>query len=261
MKILIISNIHSNYTALKAVISREAPFDFVICAGDLVFGGAQPNEVVSTLSEVDGYFVLGNHDIEMIRFHQSSQFWSEGYQALLEEINMSDVFLTWLEWEHHQLTPESLSFLESLPLSRSVQTLQMNIRLCHGHDWSVRLMPNSTADDFQSVCALYEEPVIISGHTHTQFRQAVGGKVFVNPGTVGGDYRLGHSNACYAVIQEGVLSLKHAPYDVDEFCQHLANVPLPDEYSNKIQQATRYGQPWPGFEFLDYTHLLEFGVY
>ena len=145
MKILIISDIHSNYTALKTVISREAPFDFVICAGDLVFGGAQPNEVVSTLKQVDGYFVLGNHDIEMIRFHQGSQFWSEGYQALIDEIDMSDVFLTWLEWEHRRLTPDSLDFLESLPQTRSVQTPHLNIRLCHGHDWSVRLILRDVA--------------------------------------------------------------------------------------------------------------------
>ena len=58
LKILVISDVHSNYTALKAVISREAPFDFVICVGDLIFGGPQPNEVVSALSKFSGYFVF-----------------------------------------------------------------------------------------------------------------------------------------------------------------------------------------------------------
>ena len=59
MKTVILSDIHSNYIALKAVISREAPFDSIICVGDFIFGGTQPNEVVSTLKEFDGFLYWG----------------------------------------------------------------------------------------------------------------------------------------------------------------------------------------------------------
>ena len=261
MKTVVLSDIHSNYTALKAVISCEAPFDSIICVGDFIFGGTRPNEVVSTLKEFDGYFILGNHDIEMIHFHKGCQFWSDEYQNWLEEIGLCGVFMTWLEWEHRKLSPESLDFLGSLPQTLSVQTQNLNIRLCHGHQWSVRLMPNASTVDFESVASLYEESIIISGHTHTQFRRSVDKKLFVNPGTVGGDYRLGHTNACYAVILDGVLSLKHTPYDVHEFCLQMTEVCLPNEYNSKVQEAYRKATPWPGLEFLDYAYLLKLGVY
>ncbi|MBI1929704.1 metallophosphoesterase family protein [Candidatus Poribacteria bacterium] len=261
VKALILSDIHSNYMALQAIIDREAPIDCIICAGDLVVGGPQPNEVISMLKEFDGYFVLGNHDMELIQFHKGNQFWSQGYQALLKEIGLREIFVKWLQWEYQQIIPENLLFLESMHETVSIHAQNLSIRLCHGHDWSVRLLPDSTDDDFQNVSSLYDESVIISGHTHTQFERSVGGKLFVNPGTVGGDYRLGHSNACYAVIQEGMISLKHTGYDVDEFCHRMNEVPLPNEYNRKLQEAYRKGQPVPGFEFLDYTHLLGLSVY
>ena len=261
MKTVVLSDIHSNYIALKAVISCEAPFDAIICTGDFIFGGTQPNEVVSTLKEFDGYFILGNHDIEMIHFHNGCQFWSDEYQNWLDEVGLRDVFTAWLEWEYQELTPESVDFLASLPQTLSIQIQNLNIRLCHGHDWSIRLMPNASMTNFENVASLYEESIIISGHTHTQFRRLVGKKLFVNPGTVGGDYRLGHTNVCYAVIQDGIISLKHAPYDVHEFCLQMAKINLPDEYNNKVQEAYRKAKPWPGLEFLDYTYLLKLGVY
>ena len=261
MKTVVLSDIHSNYTALKAVISCEAPFDSIICTGDFIFGGTQPNEVISTLKEFNGYFILGNHDIEMICFHKEGQFWSDEYQNWLDEVGLRDVFTAWLEWEHQELTPENLDFLASLRQTLSVQIQNLNIRPCHGHDWSIRLMPNVSTTNFENVASLYEESIIISGHTHTQFRRSVGKKLFVNPGTVGGDYRLGHTNACYAVIQDGIISFKHAPYDIHEFCLQMAKIHLPDEYNNKVQEAYRKAKPWPGLEFLDYTYLLKLGVY
>ena len=252
MKILLLSDIHSNDTALQAILARENQIDRVICTGDLVVGGPQPNEVISALSEFDGYFVLGNHDIELIRFHRGCQFWSEVYQALLVEIGLDAIFLNWLEWEHERISSENMRFLESMYETLSIHIQNLHIRLCHGHSWPIRIMPDSADDDFKEVSDLYDESLIIFGHTHTQFKKSINNKIFLNPGTVGGDYRLGHSNACYAIIEDGVISMKNTPYDMAEFCKRMDEVPIPDEYNKRLQEAYRKGNPIPGFEFLDY---------
>ncbi len=46
MRTLILSDIHSNLTALQAVLDDAAPFDRVFCLGDVVGYGPDPNECI-----------------------------------------------------------------------------------------------------------------------------------------------------------------------------------------------------------------------
>lgn len=61
MKLLVISDIHSNYGALLAVAHAEKP-DGIWCLGDLVDYGPEPAEVVQWVRHNANQCVLGNHD-------------------------------------------------------------------------------------------------------------------------------------------------------------------------------------------------------
>jgi len=61
MKLLIISDIHSNYEALLAVAHAEK-VDEIWCLGDLVDYGPEPAEVVQWVRHHASQCVLGNHD-------------------------------------------------------------------------------------------------------------------------------------------------------------------------------------------------------
>lgn len=63
-KIALISDIHGNYPALKAVLSRleEEKPDTWICLGDLVGYGPNPSECISEVQNLNMLCVLGNHD-------------------------------------------------------------------------------------------------------------------------------------------------------------------------------------------------------
>ncbi len=61
MKLLILSDIHGNYEALRAIIEKES-FDETIFLGDAVDYGPQPAEVLDFLHENSSYRVMGNHD-------------------------------------------------------------------------------------------------------------------------------------------------------------------------------------------------------
>ena len=65
MRYGIVSDIHGNLSALAAVLRRLEALDvaMVLCAGDIVGYGAQPNECIERLVEIGAVSVAGNHDL------------------------------------------------------------------------------------------------------------------------------------------------------------------------------------------------------
>ena len=62
MRILLISDIHSNLEALEACLAAAPPHDMVVNLGDIVGYGASPNEVIERSRSLGHIFVRGNHD-------------------------------------------------------------------------------------------------------------------------------------------------------------------------------------------------------
>ncbi len=62
MRVLLLSDIHSNLEALEACLAAAPPYDFVVNLGDVVGYGASPNEVIARVRGLGTTFVRGNHD-------------------------------------------------------------------------------------------------------------------------------------------------------------------------------------------------------
>lgn len=64
MRFLILSDIHANWEALNAVLRDAAGrrYDAVLCLGDIVGYGPNPNEVVSWVRAHADVIIRGNHD-------------------------------------------------------------------------------------------------------------------------------------------------------------------------------------------------------
>ena len=64
MRYAIISDIHANLEALKAVLEKieELSVDRIVCPGDVVGYNANPNERVDILRKMKIPTVCGNHD-------------------------------------------------------------------------------------------------------------------------------------------------------------------------------------------------------
>src|SRR6266851_5378664 len=63
MRILVLSDLHSNATALDAVLAAaEGRWDLSVCLGDVVGYGPDPNEVTARLRELGTQTIRGNHD-------------------------------------------------------------------------------------------------------------------------------------------------------------------------------------------------------
>ncbi len=75
MRILVISDIHANLTALEAVLAEAGEFDAAWCLGDLVGYGPDPNECIARIRELPGLLcIIGNHDLAALQQLDSGYF-------------------------------------------------------------------------------------------------------------------------------------------------------------------------------------------
>ncbi|MBV9182403.1 MAG: metallophosphoesterase family protein [Acidobacteria bacterium] len=101
MRLLLLSDIHSNLEALEACL-REAPSsDAIVHLGDIVGYGASPNEVSSRVRELGGTYVRGNHDKVVSGLEAIETFNPVAGLAAL--------------WNREHLAPDLLSWLRELP--------------------------------------------------------------------------------------------------------------------------------------------------
>ena len=125
MRIAIISDIHSNLEALtKAleVIDRHAVNE-IICLGDVVGYGANPNECVELVRQRCSVVIKGNHDEAVENMSFTEYFTDEARAAIC--------------WTRKQLTEKNFDYLLTLPISyKSDDLLFVHASPCNPSEWN-----------------------------------------------------------------------------------------------------------------------------
>jgi diadenosine tetraphosphatase ApaH/serine/threonine PP2A family protein phosphatase len=67
--------------------------------------------------------------------------------------------------------------------------------------------------------------VPVVGHTHTPFVRKIGETTILNPGSLG-QPKIGRPLACYAVWEDGRISLKEYSYPVRETAEQIRLMPI-----------------------------------
>jgi predicted phosphodiesterase len=102
MRVLVLSDIHANITALQSVIDDAGTIDGVWCLGDLVGYGPDPNECIELIRSIpNSICLLGNHDAAALG------------QIDLESFNREARVSA--NWMMTNLNQDSLEFLSELP--------------------------------------------------------------------------------------------------------------------------------------------------
>jgi predicted phosphodiesterase len=224
MKLAIISDIHANLEALEAVLkdidARGA--DRLVCLGDIVGYNASPAECIALLRRHDPLCVAGNHDRAVTGQITTDAFPHTAARAV--------------EWTRPRLDADALAWLESLPLSASIDGELVAV---HG-----ALLPSGPSDMIRlqseelrtlSAAALADHAsgarVCAFGHTHDlgifEMRAGLSRKCFgnevslrddafylINPGTVG-QPRAADARASYFMFDTDrrVVSIQRVRYD------------------------------------------------
>jgi predicted phosphodiesterase len=149
MRILIISDIHANLTALDAVLLDAGEVDAVWCLGDLVGYGPDPNECVQRIKELPNLVCLiGNHDAAVTKKIGVIPFNYEARAAVV--------------WTQNVLNPSNLEFLLELP----DHTTTDFVTLAHGSPrqpiWEYLLDTRTATENFDH----FDTPFCFVGHSH-----------------------------------------------------------------------------------------------
>ncbi len=217
MRVLVISDVHANLSALSAVLDDAADqYDTIWSLGDIVGYGPRPNECIAALCEHEHVAVPGNHDYGVLGRIALSDFNPDARGANL--------------WTRAQLTPPSLQYLSGLPEKIVIG----EFTLAHGSPrepvWGYLLYPRTAYDSM----AFFDTPVCLVGHTHVPVIYAAGdgeavalppqpgvtvllddGRYIINPGSVG-QPRDGNPAASYMLLDTVARSFSHrrVSYDV-----------------------------------------------
>lgn len=247
MRLLLLSDIHSNLEALEACLAAAPEHDLVLNLGDLVGYGASPNEVIERSRALGETFVRGNHD--------------KAVSGVMAMTDFNPIAATAALWTREQLTTEHAKWLRELPQGPILLSEFPEMQLVHG----------SPLDEDEYVVTMNDalEPLLTSsrrvtffGHTHLQgsfsingdrgdaFRPAyasvgrsetcqyplkAGGRYMVNPGSIGqprdGDWR-----AAFAMYdsQAGIVTFCRVPYNVKGAQERILAAELPPRLAARL---------------------------
>jgi len=227
---LILSDIHANLEALQAVLA-DAPesYDHILCLGDLVGYGADPNAVVEWISVNATVVIRGNHDKACTGFDDLENYNPAARSSAI--------------WTRTALTPESRDYLEKLP--RGPMSYE-GLDLVHGShaDEDEYLV---SARDAEMLKPMLGSSLSFFGHTHVQggfvltggkgrrilpnipVRLQRGSDYLVNPGSVG-QPRDGNPLAAYAIYRgENVtVEYRRVAYDIRTAARKILTAGLPE---------------------------------
>jgi diadenosine tetraphosphatase ApaH/serine/threonine PP2A family protein phosphatase len=247
VRVLLLSDIHSNLEALEACLAAAPAHDIVVNLGDIVGYGASPNEVVERSRGLGKVFVRGNHDKAATGTMDLRDFNPIAGLAAL--------------WTQSQLTPGNLGWLRALPQGPLQIPGLPSVQFVHG----------SPVDEDEYVVSLRDaiEPLLVSttpltffGHTHLQgsfstndvisdvfrpeyktigqnetigFPLREGRRYLVNPGSVGqprdGDWR-----AAFALFDSDarVVTFCRVPYDLKHAQDRILAANLPPRLATRL---------------------------
>lgn len=242
MRILVMSDIHANYTALEAVLEDAGPTDEVWCLGDLVGYGPDPNICVERIRELPMLTcLLGNHDVAAIGKMPFESFNGDARRSLA--------------WQERMLTPGNADFLRSLPENPKVRG---EVTMAHGSPrdpvWEYVINTLSARLNLD----YFDTNWCFVGHSHIQcmflldeIRDRINlesphigkafplnGRAILNPGSVG-QPRDRDPRAAYAIFdpEARTWEARRVEYDIAEVQERIRQANLPEKHAVRLAEG------------------------
>ena len=245
MRIAIVSDVHANLAALRAVLQdaeRRQALDAAWSLGDFVGYGPQPNEVLASLRGYRLTAVSGNHDLAATGLMDTSDFNEDAAAAN--------------HWNAALLTEENATYLRALADVERSEAIEAV--LCHGSlrwpAWEYVITEEAARAQFE----LMDRPWSFVGHTHIPLviEEADGGELLVarpedgeavrlgerrlilNPGGVG-QPRDGDPRASYAILDtaEAIVEFHRVRYPIHETQALMQAAGLPVRLIQRLERG------------------------
>ena len=223
MRALIISDIHGNYPALEAVLNKEGDYDKLIFLGDVVDYGPNPRECLNFIKNNADHYVRGNHDNAL------------GYNTDCNSMgSFREYSVETRKWHKTLLSNDEIKFLRNMPTVENAHFDNNSFLLAHASpqgDISKYLNEEEIVGEIKKPFANY----VLVGHTHIQYKTSMEQTLIVNPGSVG--LARDGGQACYAIYENGIITLNRIEYDVGKTISDLMKSPLPVKIINGLKNV------------------------
>jgi diadenosine tetraphosphatase ApaH/serine/threonine PP2A family protein phosphatase len=179
VKVAALYDLHAMPWALEAVLAA-VDADAIVLGGDYLYG-PYPRELVAMVRSLDATVLRGNCE------------------------DMAE------EWERSQLADGDLDWLESLPLTATVD----GVLYCHAAPTSnLPITTAITPEEAVRETFAGARGTVVIGHTHHQFDRDFGDLRVVNAGAVGMPYE-GEVAAFWTLVTDGEPEFRTTPIDVE----------------------------------------------
>ena len=221
----IISDVHANAIALSAVLedARRCGAKKMLCLGDVVGYGPEPESTVSTIRARAAFTLAGNHD--------------DAVAGRLDPSDFIDLAANAVARHREALSEDNLAWLKSLPYTYNGKSF-----LCAHGDFTSPKTFEYVSDEHEAAAnfAATKAQLMFVGHSHVPgiFLTGASGKVYslaptdftledgkryiVNPGSVG--YPRTNGNVCESTYvlyddAEKTVSFRRLPFTVRSVMQ------------------------------------------
>jgi len=247
VRLLLLSDIHSNLEALQACLAAAPECDLVINLGDIVGYGASPNEVTEQSRTLGKFFVRGNHDKAVTGLTDLNDFNPVAGMAVL--------------WTRDQLTLENSEWLRALPQGPIEIPEVSDVQFVHGspldedeyvvnsEEAAASLRQSATTitffghthlqggfyDNDNNDDAFYPEYKTVGKSEQWEFSLRKSSRYLINPGSVGqprdGDWR-----AAFASFdtETRTISFRRVPYDLKTAQDRITAANLPPRLATRL---------------------------
>ncbi len=243
---LIVSDIHGNYDALRAVLEHAGRWDHLWVLGDLVDYGPEPHAVVDSIRELEpDLIVMGNHD-HAVAYDTDCRCAPELHE--LSEYTRRAVSL-------RLVNEDQIKWLRSLPTGRETEIGNSRVFAVHGSPRNRLygyLLPTLPPQELlmaltPSLYAVRPRPVdadlVLVGHTHVQAEFWAGPTRVLNPGSAG-QPRDGDSRAAYAILDTETMKveLRRVEYDVRSVVEKLRSLGVDPGHLARLAEILASGR-------------------
>lgn len=217
MRIAVLSDIHANLPALRAVLQHldaQNP-DAVMVGGDVINRGPQPRECLEIILDR-----IRNHDWKIIRGNHEDYVLKAARDDLSNLTAWERGIIAHTCWTAG-LVDDHLNEVTRWPENTEVIAPDGTAALCfHASIKGNRVGMYTHMQDHELLEHAHPEArVFCAGHTHIPFVRETGGKLIVNNGAVGMPFD-GDPRASYAILDwspaHWTAEIIRVPYDRDE---------------------------------------------
>jgi predicted phosphodiesterase len=241
MRIAVLSDIHGNLPALEAVLAdmaRQGPFEQTIVAGDLVWAGPWPVEVVDRVRGLATAVIQGNTDAFL--GHEPGEPPEDKTEAHFAPLR---------NWCVDRLGPERVAYLLALPFScRVVPAAGHDLLIVHANpsEQERPISPHMDDDDLDELLGPVDAcdwETLAFGHLHVPYQRRWRDRLLVDVSSAGlpmdGDRR-----AAYAILTwDGVtwqVEHRRVPYPVPLVVHEMqaSGMPRGKHFADRLLRAS-----------------------